>query len=343
MPIAGFTRFRQWAFSAAQSAHGTAATPSGAFPWRGTPDINPNWTSIDDVDVGSIDPVLDDYRMALDTTATLEGVLDYNSIPLVMAGGVRGGVTATGGPAYTWAHQALSLTATTLDEFSAQWGDDFAQDDYRFKDGVVEQIEFTAGEDLGPWRVSTQWYFGSVDAHVTRVSGLQIASNLPLVFGADTALYLNDTSGAIGTTQISDALHSARVTITNSIDKKRFMNGSNSRFAVAGYGLAGREIEAEFTFAKTTAIAGFSNSELRDFLNADPVTRYVEVVATSRQIITGSTPFSWSQRFAGTWKMKSDGEVGNNSVITLTLKGKYDGALGYAYRSSVVNSNASLP
>lgn len=344
MPIAGFTRFRQWAFSAAQSAHGTAATPSGAFPWRGTPEVDPHWTDIDDVDLGSIDPVLSPYRTHTDITATLEGVLDYNSISLLMNGGVRGGVTGSAsGAAITWTHQALSLSATTLDEFSASWGDDFAQDDMRFRDGVIEELTFTMPDDLGPWRVSSQWYFGYVDPHVTKPS-VTLGSNLPLVFGADTVLNINNTAGTIGTTQVTDALHSATVTITNEIDKKRFANGSNSRFAVAGYGLAGREITAEFTFAKTAAIAGFaSTSELRDFLSADPVSNYLELVATSRSIITGSTPYSWSQRFHGTWREKSDGEMGGNSTVTLVFKGQYDSTLGYIYRSSVVNANATLP
>lgn len=345
MPIAGFTRFRQWAFSAAQSAHGTAATPSGAFPWRGTPTINPNWTDLD-YDTGSIDPINLPYRTALETTATLAGPLDYDSIPIVMAGGVKGGVTATGGTnAKTWTHQAVSLTATTLDEFSAQWGDDYGSDDLRFKDGVVEQITITFPDNLGPAQISTNWYFGSTDSHVTKVAGLQVASNLPLVFGADTALYIDNAYSGIGGTQISDALHTGVITITNTIDKKRFMNGSNSRFAVAGYGLAGRTITAQLTFAKTTAIAGVaSTSELRNFLSATGVTRYVSLVSTSTQNIPGtSTAYSWTQNLAGEWRVRSDGEMGGNDTITLTLNGRYDSGLGYAYKSVNVNGNASLP
>jgi hypothetical protein len=346
LPIAGFTRFRQWAFSAAQSAHGTAATPSGAVPWRGTPEINPNWDDIDDdVDVGSVDPVLEPFRTHTDTTVTLEGPLDYDSIPIIGNAGIRGGVAPTGATAKTWVHTGLSLTATTLDELSAQWGDDFGQDDSRFRDGVIEQTELTFDEGLGPWQVSTQWYFGSVDTHVTRVSGLLVPSNLPLVFGADTALYIDNTAAGIGGTQISDALHSARITITNTIDKKRFANGSNSRFAVSGYGFAQREIEAEFTFAKTAAIAGsVSTSELRKWLAGDAVNRYLSVVATSTKNIPGtSTPYSWTLNLAGHWRTKGDTEVENNSAITLMLKGKYDSTLGYAIRSTVVNANAALP
>lgn len=344
LPIAGFLRFRQWAFSAAQSAHGTAATPSGAFPWRGTPETNPNWTDIDDVDVGSIDPVLSPYRLHQDNTVTLEGPLDFDSIPLPMAAGVRGGVTPTGSTAKTWTHTALATTATTLDEFTASWGDDFGADDARYVDGIVEQLTFTMPEDLGPWRISSQWYFGTIVPHTTKPA-VTLGSNLPLVMGADTQLFINNTAGAIGTTTVVDAFHSAEVTITNEIDKKRFANGSNTRFAVNGYGLASREITAEFTFAKTTAIAGFaSTSELRQWLSADPVSRYIELVTTSTKNIPGtSTAYSWSQRFHGTWREKTDGEMGGNSTVTLAFRGQYDSTLGYAYRSTVVNANASLP
>lgn len=345
MPIAGFSRFRQWAFSAAQSAHGTAATPSGAFPWRGTPEVNPNWTDIDDVDIGSIDPVLNPYRMQMDTSVSLEGPLDYDSIPLVMAAGVVGGVTGSAaGAVITWAHTAKSLTATALDEFSASWGDDYAKDDFRFIDGVIEEIKITFNDDLGPARISTTWYFGTANAHVTKPASVQLASNLPLVFAADTALFINNTAATIGTTQISDALHSGSITIRNTIDKKRFMNGSNTRFAVAGYGLAGREIEAEFTFAKADAIAGFaSTSEMRQFLNADPVTRYLSCVSISRELISAGNPYSWTQNLPLTWRTRGDGEIGGNTNITLMGRARYDPTLAYPYKSTVINKNATLP
>lgn len=343
MPIAGATRFRQWAFSAAQSAHGTAGTPSQAFPWRGTPDVNPNWTDIDDVDVGSIDQALSPYPMQRDTSVTLEGPADYNSLNVALNGGVRGGVSPSGSGPYTWTNTALSLTATTLDEFSAQWGDDYGADDFRFVDGIVEQIEITFPDDLGPARISTNWYFGTAQNNVTKVASLVVPSNLPLIFAADTALYINDTAGAIGTTQISNALHGGRIRITNTIDRKRFMNGSNSRFAVAGFTLAEREIEAEFTFAKADAIVGLGSSELRKLFQASPSTRFVQLKSISTEIAGGSTAYSWTQDLPLTWRTRGDGEMGGNTTVTLTGRGRYESGIGYAYKSVVVNANATLP
>ena len=343
-PIQGFTRQRKWQFGK-QSVFGTAVVASRRLAWRGTLDIEPNWTDQEDVDVGSIDPLLPPFRTQLDVAASgLGGPLTYQDIPLIMASGVRGGVSPTGsGTAKTWAHESLSLTATELDYHSAEWSDDVTADGFRARDGVEESIEFSFEEGLGPWMVSADWRFGAVAPHVTPTAGLAVGSNLPLVFGADTSLWIDDTSGGIASTQISDALHSASVRIENTIDQKRFANGSNSRFAIVGYGLSARKITASFVFAKTDAIVAALNSETVDWLNADPVNRYVRLLSQSQTAASDGVPYSWDQRFSGTWRTRSDGDLGGNSTVTLELTGRYDAGLGHAYRSVVVNTLAALP
>lgn len=342
MPIQGFTRFRKWNFGK-QSAHGTAVTATRAVGWRGVMEIDPNWTEQDDVDVGSIDPVLPAYRVGTDITARLAGPLTYRDVPLIMAAGLRGGQTPTlASSTYQWAHQGVSLSATTLDEFTTEWADDVTSDGFKARDGILESIELGFDDSLGPWQFTGGWRWGYVDGGVTPTSGLQVGSNLPLVFGADTALYVDDTSGGIGGTQIADALHRASITITNSIDQKRYANGSNTRFAIGGYGLTQREIRASFTLAKTSATVGLA-SEAAKWLSADPTNRYVKVAATSPSIISGAIPYSWDLRLSGRWNMRTDEEIGGNSVIVLELAGRYDEGLGYPIRSYVVNNLSALP
>lgn len=341
MPIQGFTRFRKWNYGK-QSAHGTAVTATRAVGWQGVLDINPNWTQQADVDVGSIDPVLADYRLGTDITASLTGPLTYDDIPLIMSAGVVGGQTAvTSSSTYQWTHQAVSLTATTLDEFTTEWGDDVTSDGFKARDGILESIELGFDETLGPWTFTGSWRYGYVDGGVAPTSGLAVGSNLPLVFGADTKLYIDSTSAGIGNTLISDALHRASITITNSIDQKRFANGSNSRFAIAGYGLTSREITASFTFAKTAATVGLA-SEAAKWLSADPTNRYLKVEVTSPSIISGVIPYSWDLRLSGNWITRTDEAVGGNSVVTLVCRGRYDAGLGYALRSYVVNNRPTL-
>lgn len=342
MPIQGFTSMRSWALGK-QSAHGTAVAPSLAMPWGGVLEVDPQWQDPEGVDVGSIDPVLAPFRTNLEITAPLSGPLDYNRLPLIAAAAWRGGVSPTGaGAAKTWTHQALSLTATTLDEFSGQWGDDVTSEGFRFWDGIIESVELSFDETLGPWQASLSWRFGSVNPRVTPVAGLLLSSNTPWVFGADTALYIDSTAAGIGSTQISDALRGATITIENQIDVKRFANGSNTRFAVAGYGLTSRSIRASFTFDKATGIVG-SSGELAKWLSADPTQRYLKIAATSQATIpTTATAYSWDLRLSGDWRTRSDGETGGNATVTLELVGRYDATLGYPLYQAVVCDRATL-
>jgi len=347
MPIAGFTRFRKWQFGK-QTVHGTEVAATRAVGFQGVLDVNPNWTQQADVDVGSIDPVLPDYRMGADITASLTGPLTYDDIPLIMSAGVRGGQTAvTSSSTYQWTHQAVSLTATTLDEYTTEWYDDVngvVTDGFRARDGILESIELGFDETLGPWTFTGSWRYGYVDPATNPTAGLAVGSNLPLVFGADTKLYIDSTSANIGTTAITDALHRASITITNSIDQKRFANGfsgSNARFAINGYGLTSREITASFTFAKTSQTIGLLG-EAAKWLSADPTNRYIKVEVTSPSYISGVIPYSWDLRLSGNWITRTDEAVGGNSVVTLVCRGRYDAGLGYALRSYVVNNRPTL-
>lgn len=346
MPIAGFTRQRRWYFGK-QTVHGTAVSTTRAIPCGGVLDVNPNWTDITDIDMGSVDLMLPAYRTQTDITASLtHPQLSYQDIPLLMAATVRGGVSPVlSSSTYQWTHQSLSTTATTLDEFTAEWADDVTgalSDGYRAKDGIIESLELGFDETLGPWTATANWRFGSADAATNPTTGLLVGSNLPLIYGADTKLFIDSTSGSIGSTQISDALHRATVTITNEIDVKRFANGSNSRFAVAGYGLTGRTITASFTFAKTSATVGLLG-EAAKWLSADPTNRYISLEATSATLVSGAIPYSLQLRFSGTWRTRTDEAVGGNAVITLECTGRYDAGLGYAFRSYCVNALSGLP
>lgn len=342
MPVQGFTSLRSWALGK-QSTHGTAVSPSLAVPWGGVLEVDPQWQDVEGVDVGSIDPVLAPVRGALDITAPLSGPLGYNQLPIIAAAAWRGGVSATGGgAAKTWTHQALSLTATTLDEFTGQWTDDVTTEGFRFWDGVIETVELSFDETLGPWQASVSWRFGSVNPRVTPITGLLLSSNTPWVYGADTALYIDSTAAGIGSTQISDALRGATITIENTIDVKRYANGSNTRFAVAGYGLTRRSVRAAFTFDKAAGIIG-SSGEIARWLAADPVQRYLRIAATSQAVIpTTSTPYSWDFRLSGDWRTNTPGEVGGNATVQLELVNRYDATLGYPIYQAVVCDRATL-
>ena len=135
-----------------------------------------------------------------------------------------------------------------------------------------------------------------------------------------------------------DAIHGMTFTVNNNLDQKRFANGSNTRFQLAGYGRGPREIELVITASKNaTAIA-----ERAGFDDGAAVKRFFKVSTTSTELI-GAVPRRYDRLGAFILFDVQDVEVGNNAAIQFTYHGRYDATLGYAYRSVLVNTLATLP
>jgi hypothetical protein len=336
MPISGFQRFRKHQVGL-QASFTSNTTPTRILPYRGAIVVNPERTD-PDVDIGSLDPILAPFNGPTEVTGTWEGKLAFDDAPYLFAGAIKGGVTPTGGTAKAWVFQAASLTADDFAYLSDQWGDDFATDVVTGGSGVINSLEIGFGEDLSAWDVSTENLYAR-HTFGTFQAGLVIDDTPQWVYGADTEVYLDTVYTSIGTTRIVDAVHGATVRINNNLDQKRFANGSNTRFQLAGFGRGAREIEVELVLAKTTATVAEAQT-----LDDTPVPeRFIELKVTSPEIITGSTPWSMSIRVPCRLISRSDGETGgNNTTITLTYRGFYDSDLGYALRAAVVNTLSSL-
>lgn len=339
MPVQGYTRYRSTQVGK-QTVIGTAVAATRRLPMRGPLVINPNWED-PDVDAGSLDPILPPFRTGTDVTASQTGPLAYNDAQIYWAAALVGGVTSTtvSGIARSSVFVAASTTVDPFEYYTMEWGDDVTTDYSRGTGGVIETLSLEYPENLGPVQASVDWRFaagetGTISSVPT--TGLVLNSNLAWVYAADTEFYINDTAGAIGTTKISDQFHGGTITVTNELDLKRYANGSNTRFAIGGYGRANRTIEAEFRFAKQAN----SIAETALWNGTDATLRFVEIKTTSPTLITGTTPYSHSVRIAGDWRTRTDEDQGGNSIIVLSLKGRYSATLTYAIRAAVVNSVA---
>lgn len=336
MPIQGFTRFRRHQVGK-QSSFASNTSATRRLPFRGALVVDPARED-PDVDVGSLDPILAPFNGPKSVTGTWEGKLAYDEAPYLWAGLIKGGVTPTGGTAKVWTFQAASLTADDFDYFTDEWGDDVSSDYIIAGSGVLESLEVGFSEDLSAWDVNASTVYARAQLGTGPTGGLVIDDTPQWVYGADTEVYLNNTFSTIGSTKLVDAIHGATVRVTNNLDQKRFANGSNTRFELAGYGRGAREIEVELVVAKTTATIAEAAT-----LDDEPVPeRFIELRTTSPEIITGATPFSQSISLPGRLISRSDGEIGGNSTITLTYRGFYDSDLGYALRVVVTNTLASL-
>ena len=336
MPFQGFTRLRRHQ-AGKQSAFASNTAATRRLPYRGAIVVNPERTD-PDVDVGSLDPILAPFAGPMEVTGSWEGKLAYDDAPYLWSGLIKSGVTPTGGTAKTWTYQAASLTADDFEYFTDEWGDDVSSDYIIGGSGVIDSLEVGFSEDLAAFDVNAALVYARAQIGSGPTGGLSVDDTPQWVYGADTEVFLDSAHGSIGTTKLTDAVRGVTLTISSNLDQKRFANGSNTRFQLAGYGRGAREIELAITAEKSTAWI----AEAATLDDAVAPERFIEIRTTSPEIITGSTPWSHSIRLPVHLFSRSDGEIGGNTNITLTYRGYYDADLGYALRVVVVNTLSAL-
>ncbi len=325
MPVAGLVRLRKHLFGR-QAAFGTKVPATRAYPFKGVPSVDLQWTD-PDVDVGSIVVTVAPQRGAGAYTAALtDPQLAYDNIPLLMCAVFGGNVIPTGGPAFTWTHEPSAVEPLDdQDEFTYEFGDDVLSDWFQLGDGILDSVEFTGPEGLGAITTSMTWRFGSasstgstdspVDGTVPTPS-LSVDKDAALVYLKDMAIYIADTEAGLSGGQITDALHTFSLTITQESDDKRFANGTQT-FDVTDRSRTGYAVELACTFAKTSQTVG-TGSEADDWYSDQAVARYVRLAFISTRFVTGSTPYSWTPEFPMRYYTRTDADSAGNSVVVLT-------------------------
>jgi hypothetical protein len=332
VPISGFIRLRKHQFGRQQD-FGTAVAATRAYPFGGTPSVVLNWTD-PDVDVGSRDPVAPPYRTGPDLTAALtDAALAYDNIPAIMCAFFGGQIAPTGGgTARTWTHDPASLTVDEPDLFTYEFGDDVLTDWFQLRDGMLESLEISGPEGLGPLTTAMSWRFGAVASTGSTDSpvdgtvptpALAVDTTAALVYLKDGGIYIADTFAGLWSNQISDALHTFTLRLGQEVDQKRFANGTQT-FDLAAYGPGARTIELEATFAKTPDIVG-TTSESDRWMSDQAVNRYVGLRFVSTVAAqTPSTFYGWDIAMPMRYYTRTEGESGQNSTVVLTGHAFYD-------------------
>ena len=335
--LPGNVRFRAYQLGL-QTTFGTPVNATRRMPWRFAPTVDPHWTS-PDVDTGTLDPAIAPYRMAADITGQITGPLAGDDAQVLWALLLKGGETPSGptDSAYTWDFDPASETADDFEIVTAEWGDEVTADQFRYYDGVIDNATLTFPQDLGPIQIQADARFGSFTYPHTR-QDLDVDTSPAWLYAADTRLYINDTAGTIGVTPLINSMHDASIQIQTNLDVKRFANGSNANFAVAGYGRGARLVTTTINFAKSAQAL----EEVADWLNANPVERFLQMDTTSRTLIGGSTYYSQRIRFAGHWFTRTEGTVNSNTTAQLVCQHIVDPNLPSPFGVRVVNAMSAL-
>jgi hypothetical protein len=350
MPVQGLVKLRRHLFGR-QSAFGNVEPATRAYPFGGVPDVNLNWEDPAG-DFGSIDPIAPPTRGAPDIGASLTAErVNYNDLPLMLCAMFGGGETPTGGgTAKTWTHTPASLTADDFDYFSYEFGDDVVTDWYQLRDGILTDLEIT-GTDQGPLSGSMTWLFthasstGSTDSPVEgSVPGAATVDSAAVpVYLKDGSIFIDSTPGALGSTQILDALHSFRLHITQEVDQKRFANGSQE-FEINGFGRGARMIELEATYAKTADTVGVgseSDAWMSDIAVDRFIRLYFESTAFAQTAGSPDIPYSWTVDMPARYYTRTEGDIGGNTTVVLTAHAFLETVtLDQVFESTLVNTLA---
>ena len=337
-PIPGVTRLRRLQLGI-EGTFKTQVPCTRRMPWTLAPTVQPNWT-FPQADTGTLSQAIAPFRKALDITGTATGELFSNDLPYLLAMLVKGGVTPTGGgTAKTWAYSPAETSQDVFDTFTAEWGDDAVADAWAWVGGVAESCTFTYPQDQGPITISAALRLAAIGAYPdTYTPGLSVDLAPVPLFMADTSLYLNDSSGTIETTKLSDVLYDATLTYTNNIDVKRFANGSNTRFEVQDYGRGERVIELTANGAKQTAWI----AEALKWIAASPTERFIGLRTQSTVAAQAGIPHSFDVRIPGYWMTRAESTVVTNTAFQLTAHQVFDPGIGYAVSMASVNTLAAL-
>jgi hypothetical protein len=245
----------------------------------------------------------------------------------MLSGTFGGGVTPTGsGDSKTWTFEPASDGSDANDVYTYEFGDDVTTDWFQYVDGIIETLEISGPEGLGPLTASESWRFGSVYSSgstdfpdsPTVPTALDVPIDEAVVYLKDGAIAIASDPADLGTSQISDALHNFTLRVNKTLDLKRWANGDQS-FDIDDYGVGSRVMELECTFSKTSDIVG-TGSESDAWMSDSSVNRFVQFTFTSTALAstTPDVPYSWVFSMPMRYYTRTEGESGGNTTVTLT-------------------------
>lgn len=358
MTILGLTRLRRHLL-ARQTTFGTAVAGLRAYPFSGVPMPDLGWTDTEG-DFGSRITVAKPTRGIPTLAPSLsDNSLNYNDLAAQMSAFFGGGVSpTTDGDAVIYAWEPDLTDAGTPDVYTYERGSDpdgtggKPNDWFRWRDGILTGLTIDSPEDgRGVLTSQMSWLFGDVayagdsDGPVlsipslapTDTNGVPDTDPTP-IYLKDASIFINTDPSDIGGDQLTDAVHKFTLTMSQEIDQKRWVNGSQ-RFDLDGYGMGAVTIEVAIVASKTADTVG-SGSESDAWFSDTAVDRYLQVVFESTRLADDGSPgipYSWMFSMPMRYYTREDGEIGGNETLTLTGRAFLEpDVLNYAFSTELV-------
>jgi hypothetical protein len=353
VPVLGLVRNRRHLLGR-QALFGTPVPAVRAYPFSGLPSEDEQWTDPEG-DFGSIDPVAAPFRGTGEYGADLAlNPLNYNDLTQLLSGFFGGAVVGSGSPDVSRVWEPAYDGSDEFDVYSYEFGDDADGSDsdspndwFQNADGILTSFTIDSPETgAGVLTSSQQWsfgqffYAGSTDnaPGSTIPSIADVPDTDPVqIYLKDAKVYMDSDPSDIGSTQLSDSVHKFTLRGTQEIDKKFYVNGTQS-FAPQNYGRGKRGIEIDLIYAKTPDTVGVG-SESDAWSANQSVPRFLTIAFTSLVEADTGTFYSWLFSMPLRYYTRTDGNIGGNTTVQLTGHAFLEPTvLSYPFYSELVNT-----
>ncbi len=337
-PIVGIAPLRQLQLGI-ETTFKTIVPATRRLPWQMTAFATPPGWTFPTADTGTIDEAIAPYGTASNYTATFGGPLASNDAPTIISAGVMGGlVLGTSGTSHSLTASPASTTQDVFDTYSMEWGDD-STDIFNLGGCVINDFTLTYPQDQSPITSTQNWLMSKLGTYPGSFTGALSVDLAPVyLYTADTEFYINDTSGAIETTKLTDIAYGATFQVNNNLDPKRFANGSNTRLQIQNFGRGKRVVTFTLTGAKQSAWV----AEATKWLAAAPSERFFGIKTTSTVNASAGIPHSLDIRMPGFWLTRNEQTISTNTAFDLVAQNVYDTGLGYPFWMKSVSTRATL-
>lgn len=318
----------------------TAGTAVAATTiWRGEGTIEdqrePQWPA---EDVGIIGGTDRSYIPSVQAAVSMdETPATFEQLPYLLAAGVQGVTTGTQdgtGSGYVYTYALPTTAVNSIATYTIEGGDNQQAEEVSYAFVSELTIAGAAGEAV---TMTADW-IGREATPTTKTPGLSIPDVEEILF-QKAKLYIDDASGTIGTTLVSNSLVGFSLGITTGWHPT-YTDGGQLTFTRADLDGESLEVTLEMTWLHdTNAVA-----EKAAWRAETP--RLVRLEIPGSNLATAGTFTTKLLRIdlAGKWEsFEALDEQDGNSILTATLRARYNAAAALFGEIVVVNELTALP
>lgn len=318
-------------------AVGTAVAATALLRYNGTMQ---DMTEVvfDEEDVGYLSGLQRTHIAKTGAELQIEGIATFEQLPYILDGGVHinAGAADGAGSGFVYSYVFPTIAQPELRTYTIEGGDnqDMLKANYCFVkefslSGAAGDVWNLSATFVGQKITTTDAFTASSDVAITAVEDM--------IFGK-TKLYLDDSTGTIGSTLKSATLLGATLNV-NTGNMEVYTADGEKHFNFVK--TVGSEITLEVTFEHNAT----ANAEFDAWRAQTP--RQIRLLIEGSALTSAGTTYTYKTAIidlAGTWETFSKlDEQDGNDIVTGTFRARYDATAELFAEIVVVNQLSALP